>query len=38
MDTMPICVNTVVLGQNSRGKVNPSRPTHYDIGKSVHYA
>ena len=28
---MPIWGNTDVLGQNSRGKVNRSRPTYYDI-------
>ena len=26
------------LEQNGRGKVNRSRPTHYDIGMSLHYA
>ena len=32
---MPIWGNTDVLGQNDRGKVNRSRPTHYDIGSGV---
>ena len=35
---MPISGNTDVLGQNGWGKVNRSRPTHYDIGMSLHYA
>ena len=35
---MPIRGNTDVLGQNGRGKVNRSRPTHYGIGMSLHYA
>ena len=30
--------NTDVLWQIGRGKVNRSRPTHYDIGMSLHYA
>ena len=34
---MPIWGNTDVLGQNDRGKVNRSRPTHYGIGMSLHY-
>ena len=34
---MPSCGNTDVLGQNGRGKVNRSRPTHYGIGMSLHY-
>ena len=35
---MPIWGNRDVLRQNDRGKVNRSRPTHYDIGMSLHYA
>ena len=35
---MPTLGNTDVLGQNGRGKVNRSRPTHYDICISLHYA
>ena len=38
IDTMPIWGNTDASGQNGRGKVNRSRPTHYDIGMSLHYA
>ena len=32
---MPIWGNTDVLDQNFRGKVNRSKPTHYDIGMSL---
>ena len=38
LDTMPVWGNTDVLGQNGRGKVNRSGPTHYDISMSLHYA
>ena len=38
IDTMSIWENTDVMGQNGRGKVNRSRPTHYDIGMGLHYA
>ena len=38
IDSMPIIWgNTDVLGQNGRGKVNRSKPTHNDIGMSLHY-
>ena len=36
IETMPIWRNTDVLGQRGRGKVNRFRPTHYDIGMSLH--
>ena len=35
---MPIWGYMGVLGQNGRGKENRSRPTHYDIGMSLHDA
>ena len=35
---MPISGNTDVLGENCRGKMNRSRPTHYGIDMSLHYA
>ena len=35
---MPILGDTDVLGENGQGKVNRSKPTHYDIGMSLHYA
>ena len=38
INTMPICGNTGVLGQNDRGKVNQSRPTYYEIDMDLHYA
>ena len=34
---MAIWGNSKVSGQNDRGKVNRSRPTHYDISMSSHY-
>ena len=34
---MPIWGNTTVLWQSGWDKVNRSRPTHYDIGMSLHY-
>ena len=34
---MPIWGNTDVVGQNGGGKVNQSRPTHYDIGMNLRH-
>ena len=33
---MPIWLNTGVLGQSCRGKVNRSKSTFYDINMDVH--
>ena len=35
---MPIWGNTDVLGQNSRGKINQSKATYYDIDMNLYYA
>ena len=35
---MPIWGDTDVLSQNGWVKLNRSRPTHYDIDMSLHYA
>ena len=38
IDAIPSWGYTDVVGQKGSGKVNQSRPTHYDIGMTLHYA